>query len=92
VTGHGGYFGPADAPRHRRRLLTPVRQARPGPRDRIESDEYRQGDTLPAADLAHEDNVSIRVTYSALAVLAANRYVSRPGAFTSYRVIWQVGT
>jgi hypothetical protein len=62
------------------------------PRDRIESDEYRQGDTLPAADLAHEDNVSIRVTYSALAVLAANRYVSRPGAFTSYRVIWQVGT
>ena len=58
-------------------------------RDRIESGEYRQGDTLPAADLAHEYNVSIRVTYSALAMLAANRYVSRPGAFTSYSVIWQ---
>jgi DNA-binding GntR family transcriptional regulator len=61
-------------------------------RGRIESGEYRQSDTLPAAELAHEFNVSIRVTYSALAILAANRYVSRPGAFTSYSVIWQAGT
>ena len=36
---------------------------------KIETGEYRQGDILPAADLAHEYNVSIRVTYSALAML-----------------------
>ena len=37
VTGHGRHLGPADAPRHRRRLLTPVRQARPDPprQDRV---------------------------------------------------------
>lgn len=61
-------------------------------RGRIKSGEYRQGDILPAADLAHEHNVSIRVTFSALAMLAANRYVSRPGALTSYSVIWQAET
>lgn len=57
-----------------------------------ESGEYKHGDILPAADLAHEYSVSVRVTYSALAMLAANRYVSRCGAFTSYRIIWQAGT
>ncbi len=56
---------------------------------KIESGEYRQGDILPAADLAHEHNVSIRVTCSTLGRLAANRYVSRPGACTPYSVIWQ---
>jgi DNA-binding FadR family transcriptional regulator len=61
-------------------------------RSKIESGEYHQGEILPAADLAHEYNVSIRVTYSALAMLAANRYVSRLGAFTSYSVIWRAGT
>ncbi len=61
-------------------------------RGKIESGEYRRGDILPAADLAHEYKVSIRVTYAALAMLAANRYVSRSGAFTSYRVIWQAST
>jgi anti-sigma regulatory factor (Ser/Thr protein kinase) len=61
-------------------------------RDRIESGEYRHGDTFPAADLAHEYNVSIRITYSALAVLTANRYISRPGSLTSYRVTWQAET
>jgi DNA-binding GntR family transcriptional regulator len=58
---------------------------------KIESGEYRQGDILSAADLAHEFKMSIRVTHSALAMLAANRHVSRPGAFTSYRVIWRAG-
>ena len=61
-------------------------------RGKIESGGYCQGDILPAADLAHEYHVSIRVTYSALAMLAANRYVSRPGAVTSYSVTWQAGT
>ena len=56
---------------------------------KIETGEYRQGDILPAADLAHEYNVSIRVTYSALAMLSTNRYVSRPEACASYSVIWQ---
>ena len=62
------------------------------PGGKIESGEYCRGDILPAADLAHEYNVSIRVTYCALAMLAANRYVSRPGAFTSYTITWQEGT
>jgi DNA-binding GntR family transcriptional regulator len=60
-------------------------------RARIESGQYQRGDILPAADLAHEYTVSIRVTCSALAMLAANRYVSRPGTFTSYSVTWQAG-
>jgi DNA-binding GntR family transcriptional regulator len=59
-------------------------------RDRIESGEYRRGDILPAADLAARYKVSVRVTCSALAMLAANRYVSRPGTFRSYSVTWQV--
>ena len=49
-------------------------------RDKIESGKYHRGDILPAADLAREHNVSIRVTYAALAMLAANRYVDRPGS------------
>ncbi len=56
---------------------------------KIESGECCQGDILPAADLTHEYNVSIRVTYSALAMLAANWHLSRPEACTSYSVIWQ---
>ena len=58
-------------------------------RDKIETGEYHHGDILPAADLAGEYKVSVRVTYSALAMLAANRYLSRPGAFRSYSVTWQ---
>ncbi len=61
-------------------------------RSMIESGEYSRGDILPAADLAHEYKVSIRVTYAALAMLAANRHIGRSGAFTSYRVIWQAKT
>jgi DNA-binding GntR family transcriptional regulator len=59
---------------------------------KIESGQYRQGDILPAAGLACEYQVSIRVTYCALAMLAANRYISRPGAVTSCSVTWQAGT
>ena len=61
-------------------------------RDKIKSGQYRRGDTLPAAELAIQYNVSVQVTCNALAILAANRYVSRPGNFRSYRVIWQAGT
>jgi len=35
--------------------------------------------------------VSVQVTRNALAMLAANRYVSRSGAFRSYCVCWQAG-
>ena len=61
-------------------------------RDKIESGEYRQGDTLPAADLAGQYKVSVQVTCNALAMLAANQCISRPGNFKSYRVIWQADT
>jgi DNA-binding GntR family transcriptional regulator len=61
-------------------------------RDKIEAGQYKPDNVLPAADLAHQYKVSIRVTYAALAMLAANRYISRPAGFTSYRVIWQPGT
>ena len=60
-------------------------------RDKIKSGQYHRGDTLPAADLASQYKVSVRVTCNALAMLAANRYVSRPGPFRSYSVIWQAG-
>ena len=60
-------------------------------RGKIEAGEYRRGHILPAADLAGEYKVSVRVTCSALAMLAANRYVSRPGTVRSYRVTWRAG-
>ena len=60
-------------------------------RDKIVTGEYRRGDSLPAADLAGQYKVSARVACNALAMLAANRYVSRPGAFRSFAVIWQAG-
>ena len=60
-------------------------------RDKIESGQYQRGDTLPAADLASQYKVSVRVTCNALAMLAANRYVSHPGPFRSCAVIWQAG-
>lgn len=55
-------------------------------RDKIEAGEYHHGDTLPAADLAGKYKVSVRVTCNALAMLAANRYLSRSGTFGSYSV------
>jgi DNA-binding GntR family transcriptional regulator len=57
----------------------------------IESGQFQRGDTLPAADLAREHGVSIKVAWNALAMLAANRYVIRPGNFTPYTVTWQAG-
>ena len=60
-------------------------------RDMIESGQYRRGDILPAAVLAGQYEVSVQVTRNALAMLAANRYVSRSGAFRSYSVCWQAG-
>jgi DNA-binding GntR family transcriptional regulator len=60
-------------------------------RGKIESGEYRRGAILPAADLASQYKVSVRVACNALALLAANRYVRRPRPFRSYRVIWQAG-
>jgi DNA-binding GntR family transcriptional regulator len=60
-------------------------------RDKIESGQYRRGDILPAAVLAGQYEVSVQVTRNALAMLAANRYVSRSGAFRSYCVCWQAG-
>ena len=82
----GGHLRPADAPRHRRRLLAPVRQARPDhPRqDRVRRVPARR--PLPAAVLAHEHKVSMRVAWAALAMLAANRYLARPASFKPYHV------
>ena len=60
-------------------------------RHKIEAGGYQPGDILPAADLARQYEVSVRVTCAALAMLAANRYISRAGVFTSYRVTWQAG-
>ncbi len=61
-------------------------------RGKIESGAYHRGDVVPAADLAREYKVSLRGTCGALAMLAANRYVSRPAAVTDCCVTWQAGT
>ena len=61
-------------------------------RDKIEAGEYQPDDILPAAGLAQQYEVSVGVTYAALTLLAANRYISRPRAFTAYRVTWQART
>jgi DNA-binding GntR family transcriptional regulator len=60
-------------------------------RAQIESGKHKHGDALPAADLAQEHGVSVRVVWHALAMLAANRYVYRPGNFASYTVTWHAG-
>ena len=60
-------------------------------RGKIVAGEYGRGDILPAAGLAGQYTVSVRVTCNALAMLAANRYLSRPGPFSSYNIIWQGG-
>jgi DNA-binding GntR family transcriptional regulator len=58
-------------------------------RAKIESGHYQHGDDIPSADLAREYNVTPRVVWHALAMLAANRYVHRPGNFACYSVTWQ---
>jgi DNA-binding GntR family transcriptional regulator len=57
-------------------------------RNKIESGQYRHGDALPAADLAREHGVSVNVVWSALGMLAANRFVTHTGNFRPYSVIW----
>jgi DNA-binding GntR family transcriptional regulator len=57
-------------------------------RGKIETGQYKHGDPVPAADLACEHKVSVRVAYAALAMLAANRYVARSGPFKAYHVTW----
>jgi DNA-binding GntR family transcriptional regulator len=58
-------------------------------RDKIESGDLSHLDPLPAASVATEYDVSVRVACVALATLAANRYVTRNGAFAPYHVSWQ---
>jgi DNA-binding GntR family transcriptional regulator len=58
-------------------------------RDKIESGDLGHLAPLPAADLAAEYGVSVRVACVALAMLAANRYVVRTGTFAPYHVSWQ---
>jgi DNA-binding transcriptional MocR family regulator len=59
-------------------------------RDKITVGEYHLGDQMPAADLVGEYQVSIRVAWAALTMLAANRYLTRPAAaFSPYTVTWK---
>lgn len=58
-------------------------------RSKIESGGLGHLAPLPAADLAAEYGVSVRVARVALEMLAANRYVSRTGTFAPYHVSWQ---
>ena len=60
-------------------------------RDKIESGHYEHGDPIPTTDLVYEHRVSLRVARGALAMLAANRYATRPERFQSYRVTWESG-
>jgi DNA-binding GntR family transcriptional regulator len=58
-------------------------------RDKITSGVLKCPDPLPASGLAAEYEVSVRVAYAALEMLEANRYVTRPKRFGSYRIAWQ---
>ena len=58
-------------------------------RSKIESGDLGHLAPLPAASLAKEYGVSVGVARVALAMLAANRYVTRTGTFAPYHVNWQ---
>jgi DNA-binding GntR family transcriptional regulator len=58
-------------------------------RSKIESGHYKPGDPISAAGLVHEHGVSKRVACAALAMLAANRYVTHAAAFRPYSVTWK---
>jgi DNA-binding GntR family transcriptional regulator len=58
-------------------------------RNKIESGQYQRGDGLTSAELSREYEVSGPVARHALAMLAVNSYVGRPGRFARYTVIWQ---
>jgi hypothetical protein len=57
-------------------------------RTKIESGEYKHCDPIPAVALVQEHMVSMQVAWRSLAVLAANRYLTRPAPFKPYRVTW----
>jgi hypothetical protein len=57
-------------------------------RDRIKSGDLSRFASLPAAHLSTDYHVSAPVAYAALEMLAANRYVGRPGGTRYYRVTW----
>ena len=57
-------------------------------RAKIESGHYKRGDPVPAAGLAREHGVSMRVARAALAMLAANRYLVHVHPFKPYHVTW----
>jgi hypothetical protein len=57
-------------------------------RSKIETGEYKRGYPIPAAALAREHKISMRVAWAALAMLAANRYLARPASFKPYYVTW----
>jgi DNA-binding GntR family transcriptional regulator len=60
-------------------------------RAKIESGHYGHADPIPAAELSQEHSVSNRVARAALAMLAANRYVTHAANFRPYIVTWQPG-
>ena len=58
-------------------------------REKIKGGDLKRPAPLPAPWLASEYGVSVRVAHAALAMLAANRYVSQAGNSGPYRVTWQ---
>ena len=58
-------------------------------RDKIEGGDLKRSNPLPARSLAAEYGVSARVACAALAMLVANRYVSRRGGSAPYCVTWE---
>lgn len=58
-------------------------------RAKITAGDYLHGDRITARALAGEHQVSKQVALAALAMLAANRYLSGgAGSFKAYRVTW----
>jgi DNA-binding FadR family transcriptional regulator len=57
-------------------------------RAKIEAGQYIHGQRIPAASLMSEHKVSRQVTYATLAMLAANRYVTKQASFKPYQVTW----
>ena len=58
-------------------------------RDKIKAGDLRRHEPLPGPNLASEYGVSVRVAHAALAMLDANRYVTRPCNSGPYRITWQ---
>ena len=57
-------------------------------RDKITSGHYQHDDLLTASALVSEHQVSIRVAWHALEMLAVNGYAARVGEFKPYHVAW----